>query len=156
MDSQSSSPGFERIDENLRAIQAFLDERDARRKAGLLARERPPEDVYLQLDERLRQFQEEMKAFREETRLTLASLQEHVATELASLQDRVATRVELASLQERVATRVELASLQERVATRVELESVRDDIRIVAEGFADIRTKLDDVARLLGQYITAR
>jgi hypothetical protein len=119
MDSHGSPPGFERIDENLRAIHAFLDERDAQRKAGRLARERSPEDVYLQLDERLKQCQQEIKAFREETRLTLASL-------------------------------------QERVATRAELESVRDDIRIVAEGFADIRTRLDEVARLLGQYITAR
>lgn len=45
----SASPHFGKFDENMRAIQAFLDERDARRKAGLLARERPPENVYLQL-----------------------------------------------------------------------------------------------------------
>lgn len=119
MDRESWSQQSERIDENLRAIRNVLDERDARRKAGLLVREVPPEDAYLQLNERLKEFQTE-------TRLALAEIRD------------------------------DLVSLREQMATKAELESVRDDIRIVAEGFADIGKRVDDVAGLLRQYVAAR
>jgi len=121
MDTETWGAQSARIDENIRAIAAFLEERDARRKAGLLVREGPPEDTYVRLDARLMEFQTETR------------------TTLESLRDIVARKADLESL---------------RVATQAQLESLHGDIRIVAEGFANVQAKLDYVAGLVRQYIS--
>jgi hypothetical protein len=143
MNDGGSSRHFGKFDENIRAIEAFLEERDARRRAGLLVRELPPEDVYLQLDERLKQFQAETQQsqaqtneFQAETRLALAEI-----------------RDDLRSLREQMATKADVESL--RVATQAQLESLHGDIRTVAEGFANVQARLDYVAGLVRQYISS-
>jgi len=46
--------------------------------------------------------------------------------------------------------------MRELMATKVEVESIKDDIRLVADGFAQTQQRLRDVAGLLRRFVTEK
>ena len=73
-------------------------------------------------------------------------------TETSEVIERINGRIDALEVSLRAEFRNGLASLTEGLAenrrhTEIQIESVRDDIRILAEGFAVISTKLDSLSR---------
>lgn len=65
------------------------------------------------------------------------------------------TRLVLAEIrQDILMLRRDVGRMQEWMATKAEVESLRDDIRLVADGFAQTQERLHDVAGLLRRFIT--
>jgi hypothetical protein len=84
-----------------------------------------PESPELSLEDRF-------KAFESETRYTLAEI-----------------RHDLLML------RRDVAGMREQMATRPEVEALHDDIRMVAEGFAQTQQRLQETADLLRRFLTS-
>lgn len=99
----------------------------------ILVRERPPEDRYVPLEERLKEFQAE-------TRLAFAETR----------QDALALRNDLAAIRKEMATKAEVESV------RAEVESVRDDIRMLAEGYSQTQQRLQETSGLLRRFLTEK
>jgi hypothetical protein len=74
-----------------------------------------------------------------ETAEAIASLRVDIGRVETSLH------AEIGKLRAEMATRVEMAAMREELKrhTDIRFESLRDDIRIVAEGFAALSAKLD-------------
>jgi hypothetical protein len=70
-----------------------------------------------------------------------------VGTETAEVIERISGRIDALEVSLRAEFRGALAEglAQNRLHTEIQIESVRDDIRILAEGFAVISTKLDSL-----------
>ena len=49
---------------------------------------------------------------------------------------------------------LDVKQIREQMATKVELESLKDDIKIVADGYAQTQHRLDRVTDLLTRYLT--
>jgi len=52
--------------------------------------------------------------------------------------------------------RRDVIRMRELMATKVEVESIKDDIRLVADGFAQTQQRLRDVAGLLRRFVTEK
>ena len=94
------------------------------------------------LDASLRaEFRAEFSSVREEFRGEFSSVREEFRGEFSSVREEF--RAEFSSVREEF--REGLA--QNRRHTEVLFESLRDDIRILADGFAAVSTKLDSLQR---------
>ena len=121
----------------MRELAARMRQQNAdsrRRRQQLAVRERPPEFPELSLEDRL-------KTFEADTRSVLSEIR----------HDLLMLRGEIASL--RGDTKAEIAGLRESMATKAELESLKDEIRMVAEGFAHVQTRLSEKADLLRRFL---
>lgn len=117
------------------AVQRLRAEREHERASGetaqftgraVLARESPSDDSVMPIGDRLR-------AFEADTRLVLAEIR-----------------------QDLLMLRRDVDRIRELIATRAEVESLRDDIKVVAGGFAQTQQRLHDVAGLSRRYIVDR
>lgn len=87
----------------------------------------------------------------ESLRADIGRVETSVRAEIGKLRAEMVTKGDLKgqldSLRAEMATRVEMASMREELMRHADIrfESLRDDIRIVAEGFASMSAKIDSL-----------
>ena len=94
---------------------------------------------------------EAIESLREDIRRVETSLRADIGNEVGKLRAEMVTkdelRRELGKVRAEMATRVEMAAMREELIRRADVlhESVHDDIRVLAEGFAMLSTKIDRI-----------